>query len=283
MMSPQQKFVQCLSPAGFHRTAYLEWGQPDAPRTIVCVHGLTRNAHDFDVLAAALADHARVICIDVIGRGASDNLPDPALYTYQQYLADMAVVLAHCSAETVDWIGTSMGGLIGMLLAAQSKTPIRRLILNDVGPFLSTAAMARIAAYIASPPLFPDMAAAEAYIRKVYQHVGPDTDFAAMTRSSVSQTPDGFWRLRYDPGIVANFTAAVGDIDLWPFYERIGCPTLVLRGAESDVLDAQTAMAMTQRGPRAGLMTIPDVGHYPALADAEQISRVRGFLMPTAR
>lgn len=275
-----QSFARGLSPRGFHNITYNVWGRADAPRTVVCVHGLVRNAHDFDTIAAALSDRARVVCIDVVGRGDSDDLPDPTLYAYPQYLADMAVVLAAINATEVDWIGTSMGGLIGMVLAAQPGTPIRRLILNDVGPFIPAAALARIAAYIGNPPRLPDLATAEAYIRKIYQNTGPctDADFAALARHSVRPHPDGGFRMNYDPTIAQNFATLKADVDLWPVYDQIKCPTLVLRGANSDVLDAATATVMTTRGAHAELITIPGIGHCPALMDANQIGLVRNFL-----
>lgn len=275
-----QKSVLGLNPRGFHNLAYQVWGRPDAPRTIVCVHGLVRNAHDFDKIAAALSTAARVVCIDIPGRGASDDFSDPALYVYPQYLADVTTVLARLDVSEVDWIGTSMGGLIGIMLAAQPRTPIRRLVLNDIGPLLPAAAIARIAAYVGNPPRLPDIAAAEAYIRKTYQNTGPCNadDISAMTRHSIRPHPEGGFRMRYDPGIAHNFAAAKTAIDLWPIYDQITCPTLVLRGALSDVLDAATATAMTKRGPRATLITIPDIGHFPALMDAAQIDTVRKFL-----
>lgn len=276
----QQKFVHGLSVRGFHRLSYYEWGPANAARTIVCVHGLTRNARDFDVLAAALAADCRVICVDVAGRGDSDWLVDPSLYAYQQYLADMTVLLARLGVPQVEWVGTSMGGLIGILLAAQPRNPISRLVLNDVGPFISAAAMQRIATYISQSPLLPDMAAASAYIRTIYQNTGPCTeaDYQAMTETSVRPLSTGGYALRFDPAIAVNFAALTGDVDLWPYYDRIACPTLVLRGALSDVLTDDTAAAMTRRGPKAQLAVIPSIGHYPALRDAKQIRIVTDFL-----
>ncbi len=276
----QQKFIHGLSARGFHRLAYYEWGAADATRTIVCVHGLTRNARDFDVLAASLASDCRVICVDIVGRGDSDWLSDPSLYAYPQYLADMTALLARLGTAQVDWIGTSMGGLIGILLAAQPRTPISRLVLNDVGPFIGSAAMTRIASYISQPPVLPDMAAALAYIRTIYQNTGPctDADYQTMTETSIRPLPDGGYALQYDPAIAVNFAALSGDLDLWPYYDRISCPTLVLRGAQSDVLTDETAAAMTRRGPQAQLVVIPGIGHYPALRDAKQIDSVTKFL-----
>lgn len=277
----QQKFVYGLTARGFHKIAYYVWGKRQARRTVVCVHGLTRNARDFDRIAAALAAHDhRVICIDVVGRGASDWLSDPTLYAYPQYLADMTVVLARLGARQVDWVGTSMGGLIGILLAAQPNSPIRRLVLNDVGPFIPAAAMARIASYISAVPTLPDYQAAENYIRTIYRHTGPctDADYQAMTAHSIEQLPQGGYRLRYDPAIAQNFAEIKGDVDLWTFYDRIKCPTLLLRGALSDVLMADTAQMMTERGPRARLVTVSEIGHYPALMDTTQISLLQEFL-----
>ena len=270
----RQKYVYGLSARGFHKIAYTVWGKATAARTAVCVHGLTRNARDFDRLAAALAATGyRVVCIDVVGRGASDDLRDPALYGYPQYLADMTVVLARLGAPQIDWIGTSMGGLIGIILAAQPQSPIRRLVLNDVGPFIPASAMARIAHYIA----------ALAYIQTIYRNTGPCTpaDYQAMTDHSIVALPHGGYRLRYDPAIAQNFAAIKGDVDLWGYYDAIPCPTLLLRGALSDVLTAETATLMTQRGPRAKLVTIPEIGHFPALMDAAQISLVQDFLALT--
>ncbi len=277
----QQKFVYGLTARGFHKIAYYVWGKRHATRTVVCVHGLTRNARDFDRLAAALAerDH-RVICIDVVGRGASDWLSDPTLYAYPQYLADMTVVLARLGARQVDWVGTSMGGLIGILLAAQPNSPIRRLVLNDVGPFIPAAAMARIAAYISAVPPLPDYDAAAQYIRTIYRNTGPctDADYQAMTAHSIDKLAQGGYRLRYDPAIAQNFANIKGDVDLWAYYDRIQCPTLLLRGALSDVLTAETAQTMTERGPRARLVTVPGVGHFPALMDTAQIELMQDYL-----
>jgi pimeloyl-ACP methyl ester carboxylesterase len=277
----QQKHIFGLNPRGFHRLAYYEWGRLDAPRTLVCVHGLTRNARDFDVLAAALAQtDYRVVCLDVAGRGQSDWLHDPTLYNYPQYLADIAVLLARLDVTEVDWLGTSMGGLLGICLAALPQTPIKKLILNDVGPFMDMAAIGRIAHYIAQVPQLPDYAAALDYIRMLYRQTGPcsEADYAAMTAASVCQQPDGSYRLRHDPAIAVNFATIQTPIELWPLYDQITCPTLVLRGERSDVLTAATATAMTERGPRATLCTIPNIGHYPALMDAAQIKIVQDFL-----
>lgn len=280
-MPMTQHTVACLSPAGFHPMAYTQWGREGAERTVVCVHGLTRNGRDFDHLALALSDGCRVACPDVVGRGRSGWLANPALYGYPQYVADMAVLLARLNVETVDWVGTSMGGLIGMMLAAQPGSPIRRLVINDVGPFVAQEGLQRIADYVGKDPVFEDMAAVEAYLRFVLMGFGRLTDrqWRHMAETSARRLPDGRFGLAYDPGIAAVFKAQpVGPVDLWHLWDRITCPVLVLRGAKSDILTAETAEEMTRRGPRARLVTFAGAGHAPALMDEEQIAAVSTFL-----
>ena len=176
MAGPTQRFVRCASPKGLHRIAYLEWGDPDNERVLVCVHGLTRCARDFDKLAAALSEHYRIVCPDVAGRGDSEWLLDPMLYQLPQYVGDMVTLIARLDVEDVDWLGTSMGGLIGMALAVQSGTPVRKLVINDAGPVVSKASLERIATYVGMAPVFPDMVAAEQYVRKVCATFGQHTD-----------------------------------------------------------------------------------------------------------
>ncbi len=286
MTTLRERYVQCLSPAGFHRMAYAEWGDPQNPRVLVCVHGLTRCGRDFDFLAQALADEYRVVCPDVVGRGKSDWLRDKMHYAIPQYAQDMTTLLARLDAESVDWLGTSMGGMIGMALAAPGDTPIRRLILNDVGPLIAAAALARIGEYLAAPPDFASPQEAEAYVRMVAAPFGrlSDEQWRQLTANVVKTTPNGRLALRYDPGIAAPFFAllqangAGRDIDLWPLYDAIRCPTLVIRGARSDLLSRETVAAMRERGPRAQSVEIPDVGHAPMFLDAMQVGVVRDFL-----
>ncbi len=274
-----------LSAQGFHKIAYSEWGDPEAPGTLICVHGLTRNRHDFDILCRSLSAAFHIACPDVVGRGGSDWLKDPAGYSYPQYLSDMNALIARLGAESVDWLGTSMGGLIGMMLAAQPGTPVRRLIVNDVGPFIPKAALERIAGYVGQQGRFSDLAAAEAYFREVHAPFGrlSDEQWQHLTRHGVSREDadeaGGGFRLRYDPGIARAFTEApLEDIDLWALWDGIACPVLVLRGAESDLLPAEVAREMTRRGPKATLVEFPDCGHAPALMDEAQISVVRDWL-----
>lgn len=278
----RKRSFQGLSPSGFHRVAYTEHGDPENPQVLVCVHGLTRNGRDFDALAGALCGHYRVLCPDVVGRGRSDWLADPNGYGYPQYMADMAALIARSGAGSVDWVGTSMGGLIGMFLAALPGSPIRRLVLNDVGPLLPGAAVARIADYAGNDPRFPDRDALDAYLREIYAPFGPFTDeqWRGLVDSTVRKTPDGDIGLAYDPAIAVPLRAAPpGDVDLWSVYDAIECPTLLIRGAESDLLSADIAAEMTRRGPKATLHEIPGIGHAPSLMSPDQIAQVREFLL----
>lgn len=281
--TPRQHSVRCLSPAGLHRMAYVEWGEPDNPRVLVCVHGLTRNGRDFDFLAQALAADYRVVCPDVVGRGASGWLKNPMLYVVPSYAADMVTLIARLGAEEVHWVGTSMGGLIGMGVAALSDTPITRLVLNDVGPVLTFASLARIGTYVGKDPVFPSIEAAEQFVRFTSAPFGPhsDAEWRFLTGNVVRRQPDGSWRMHYDPAIAVPFTAGLNgqDLDLWGMYDAVRCPTLVLRGQESDLLTPATAAAMEQRGPRARCVEFPGVGHAPTLIHEDQIAVVRDFLL----
>ncbi|MFN8927765.1 MAG: alpha/beta fold hydrolase [Rhodospirillales bacterium] len=278
----RQGTVLGLSARGFHRVAYAEWGEGTAPRTVVCVHGLTRNGRDFDALAGDLAARGRrVVCPDVVGRGDSDRLADPLGYGFPQYLADMTALIARLDVDAVDWVGTSMGGLIGLLLAVQPNSPVRRLVLNDVGPFVPKAALERIAANVAGPTRFPDLSAAEAHLRVAQAGFGAltDAEWRDLTRRSVRPAADGGWLLAFDPAIAVPMTAQpIADVDLWPLWDAVRCPVLVLRGARSDLLTAGTAAAMAARGPKARVVEIADAGHAPALLDPAQIAVVRTFL-----
>jgi len=284
MAEPFQKHsVRCLTPSGLHRMAYLEWGDPANPRVLVCVHGLSRNARDFDTLAGALAADYRVICPDVAGRGDSEWLKNPMEYTVPVYVSDMVTLIARLNVESVDWVGTSMGGLIGMGLAALPGSPIRKLVLNDVGPVIVGAGLQRIGTYLGKPPLLPSFEAAVQLIKATSATFGPHTDeqWRTLTEHVVRKQPDGGYRLHYDPAIAQPFSADTSgkDLELWPYYDGVRCPTLVLRGAESDLLRKDTAMAMTQRGPKARLVEFAGVGHAPTLMHGDQVGAVREFLL----
>jgi pimeloyl-ACP methyl ester carboxylesterase len=282
-MTCKQEIVQCLSPSGLHRMSYVEWGARDNPRVLICVHGLTRNARDFDALAEALSGHYRVICPDVVGRGLSAHLRDPSGYTVPQYLADMVTLIARLNVESVHWLGTSMGGLIGMALAAQEHSPIRKLVLNDVGPILDVASLQRIATYVGADPNWATVDEAVAYVKLISATFGPlsEAQWYHLTEHSIARRPDGRWEFRYDPRIAEAYKAAFTGkhIDLWPLYQAISCPTLVIRGAESDLLARETWQQMGSCGPRAKLAEIPGVGHAPMFQSDEQIAVVRDFLL----
>ena len=281
-MSMIARSLSCLGPHGFHRLAYWEWPGPPGARTVLCVHGLTRNGRDFDTLAEALAASCRVICPDFPGRGHSEWLSDPADYNYAVYLADMAALIARLDVDAVDWVGTSMGGLVGMAMAAQKATPIRRLVINDIGPLIAKEGLQRIGSYVGRDPSFRDAAELEAVLRQVAAPFGPlsDAQWKHLATVSTRQKPDGTLGFAYDPHIGDAFRdAPEADIDLWPQWDAIACPTLVLRGAQSDLLRRQDAEAMTQRGPKARLVELAGIGHAPALMAADQIATIRDFLL----
>ena len=280
---PRRRSVQCISPKGLHRIAYLEWGDARNRDVLVCVHGLTRCARDFDALARALCGQFRVVCPDVAGRGDSDRLADPMLYGIPQYVPDMVTLIARLDVETVNWLGTSMGGLIGMVVAAQTGTPVKRLVLNDAGPVVAKAALERIGSYVGRAPVFPAFEEAEKYIRTVCAPFGPhnDAQWRFLTEIWVRKNEDGSYRAHYDPRIAEPFRATMpeGDMEMWPAYDAIHCPTLVLRGADSDLLSKKTTQQMAGRGPKARVVEIPGVGHAPTLMHADQIAIVRDFLL----
>jgi pimeloyl-ACP methyl ester carboxylesterase len=306
MTEPSLNYVTCPDAADGHRMAYWQWGRPDSPHMVLCVHGLTRQGRDFDVLAQALCTRAeqssmggiRVICPDVAGRGESDWLEDPMGYQVPAYAADMLSLLAHLHGQspiaTLDWIGTSMGGLIGLVVCGQPGLPlpvaVRRLVLNDVGPALQWQAIQRIGAYLGQSGHFNTVDEAADAMWTISQSFGPHTpeQWLALSRPMlrpVSSSTDSPLRLHYDPAIAAPFklttaaSAQQGEAALWQLYEAIEAETLVVRGAQSDLLSPETARAMTQRGPRAKLVEFEGVGHAPTLIAKDQVAAVAGFLL----
>ncbi len=284
---PRLRHVQCLGTRGLHRMAYWEWGDPSNRRVVVCVHGLSRQGRDFDTLARDLRDRWRVVCPDVVGRGRSDWLADPMGYQIPAYVADMVTLLARLDADVVDWVGTSMGGLIGLGLASLPGSPVRRLILNDVGPRIEAAALMRIGSYLGMPVRWASLEEAADALSTISQGFGPHTreQWLALTAPQLRRDAQGAWIPHYDPSIALPFRAvnpelaAAGEAALWQAYDRLQCSTLLLRGAESDLLTEQTAQEMTTRGPRARLHAFPGVGHAPMLVQPDQREVVRRFLL----
>ena len=276
-----------LSSSGFHRLHYTDWGDEAGERVVICAHGLSRNCRDFDFLAAALADHLRVVCPDTAGRGRSAWLANKNDYAYPQYLADINALIArvttHCASPVVYWVGTSMGGILGMLLAALPGSPIRKLVINDVGPLIPVASLQRIGAYLGHDPRFKSYAELEAWVRTISAPFGALTDaqWRHLTIHGARQHDNGDWGMCYDPDIAVPFRLATTttDIDLWQYWDAINCPTLLLRGTESDLLRKDTAAEMQTRGPRPQLIEFTGIGHAPMLMDEVQISVVRDFLL----
>ena len=297
MTDPVLNFVTCPDAHGGHRMAYWQWGNPDAGHVVLCVHGLTRQGRDFDVLAQELVrlggDAIRVVCVDVAGRGQSEWLKDAALYQVPQYAADMLALLAQLQPKTLDWVGTSMGGLIGMAVCGQPglplPVPVRRLVLNDVGPSLQWQALQRIGTYVGKTGHFESVQQAADAMWAISSSFGPHTpeQWLALSKHMVRPVPGapGHVQLHYDPSIGDAFRtltpegAAQGEAALWGLYDQITAPTLLLRGAQSDLLSPQTAQAMTERGPRAQLVAFEGVGHAPTLIAPDQLSAVTSFLL----
>lgn len=285
-MTPRLHEIPILGPHGFSRLAYVEWGPVEASRVVVCVHGLTRNSRDFDVLAESLAMRGyRVAAPDMPGRGRSGWVA-PEDYSYPFYVSVCAALIARLGVDEVDWIGTSMGGLIGMMLAAQPQTPVRRLVINDIGPLIPKAALKRIGRYVGGEERFESFEAVEAHLRRIHAPFGTLTDAQWRHLATHSAVPaeQGRLKLHYDPAIGLPFTQKEPeDVDLWPVWEKVGGATLILRGAESDLLPFDVATEMTRRGRAAAsgrtrLIEIEGCGHAPALMEAAQTDAVAAFL-----
>lgn len=305
MTEPSLNYVNCPDAEGGHRMAYWQWGQSDSPHVVLCVHGLTRQGRDFDALAQALCAQAaqqpggiRVVCLDVVGRGESDWLKGPMGYQVPAYAADMLVLLAHLHDQSpitaLDWVGTSMGGLIGMVVCGQPglplPAPVRKLVLNDVGPTLQWQAIARIGAYLGAAGHFKSVQEAADAMWVISESFGPHTPAQWLALSNpmvkpVSAAADSPFRLHYDPAIAVPFKLASeassqqDEKTLWQLYDNIKAETLVVRGAQSDLLSPETAQAMTQRGPRARLVSFDGVGHAPTLIAKDQLAAVTVFLL----
>lgn len=309
-MSPQS-FLG-LGPDGFHRVAYTDWGDPASRHAVLCVHGLSRNSRDFDRLAAALESDCRVVCMDVVGRGDSDWLEDKSGYCFPTYLSDAAALIARVTTPAtkgllgqlqarllgpppttkINLVGTSMGGLIGMLLAAKPGSPIRRLVMNNVGPFVPWNALIRLKGQVGSQTHFASAAEVEAYVRRVCAPFGAldEAWWEHLARHGAEALEGGGYRLRYDPNINRSLPVhqdpelPIGPeflrgIDLWSIWKDIRCPVLVLRGADSEVLPAEVVAKMQRRKPNVTVVEFAGVGHAPSLAEPEQIRAVRDFVL----
>ena len=297
MLEPTLKYLLCPDAAARHQMAYWEWGKPDSTHLVVCVHGLSRQGRDFDVLARALVQRAsgnlRVVCPDVVGRGKSDWLTDPMAYQVPTYAADMVALLMHLKPATLDWVGTSMGGLIGMAICGQAQLPlpakVRKLVLNDVGPIIQWEFVQRVKTYLGKPQRFASVQQAADAMWAISSGFGPHTpeQWLALSRHMVTLIDDdsGEFELHYDPAIAVPVRAATpesaaqGEAMLWHLYDAISAETLLLRGAQSDLLTPDAAQQMMQRGPKARLREFAGVGHAPTMIAPDQVEAVASFLL----
>jgi pimeloyl-ACP methyl ester carboxylesterase len=298
-LSTSEGSVECASPSGKHVMRWVEWGDPANKDVLICVHGVSRQGRDFDVLARAMRDRYRVICPDIAGRGRSDWLKVAAEYAVPQYAADcMSMIRSLGPLKRVDWVGTSMGGLIGMGIASQPGSPITKLLLNDVGPVIQGLALGRIGDYLGADIRFKSVEDGIAYLKSISASFGPHSDAqwrAFSLPMLVEREEPGengstkFWRLHYDPSIgenfrtMAKFNPTGADMLLWEFYDPIRCDTMVVRGAESDLLSREVFEEMARRGPKARSVEIAGVGHAPTLVQADQVAIVREFLLDRTR
>ena len=278
-MTSRSNYLRCAG----REMHYTEWGQPQA-EVVIAWHGLARTGRDMDAIAGHLASRWRVICPDTVGRGLSawSPLPDQeyCLAFYERQALDLLdqLGITHCH-----WLGTSMGGAIGLRAAAGAlQGRIRRLVLNDIGPELAAPAVARIRSYAGSPPSFVTVAELEAYFRSIYKPYGwlSDEQWRKLTESSLRRLADGRVTPHYDPAMVRQFSTHPNDYDQWPAWDALSLPVLVLRGAASDLLLPEVAEAMRNRGPRAVVVTVPDCGHAPALNTPAQFALVERFFSP---
>ena len=301
MAAPTLNYVSCPDAAGSHRMAYWLWGDEHAAHVVVCAHGLSRQGRDFDVLAQALVARSpvplRVVCPDVVGRGRSDWLSDPMGYQLPTYAADMLQMIAQLHAmapvSTLDWVGTSMGGLIGIAIAGSPKlplpAPVRKLVLNDVGPVIQWQALQRIGTYLGNTGRFESVEQAADAMWAISKTFGPHTreQWLALSQAMVKSHPEGGVTLHYDPAIAVPFrtvteeSAAQGQVAVWQLYDNVRAQTLLVRGAQSDLLSKDTALAMTQRGPKARLIEFEGVGHAPTFVSDDQVEAVASFLLET--
>jgi len=280
----ETQYVTSCSIGGLHKLAYSSWGDINNPNVLICSHGLTRNRHDFDVLAEKLSVKRRVICFDLPGRGDSDWLSNKSVYDYTQYTVDALMIIARSGAERVDWLGTSMGGLLGMALASLEGSPIKKLILNDVGPLIPQAALQRIASYLGKQPQADTAEELKAYIQTIYAGLGDLTDeqWQQLFRFGHRTLENGKLTLNYDPEISQVFNnKPLEDINLWPVWASVAQPTLIIRGESSDLLLQETAEKMLLTKSNAKLISIPNTAHSPALMNGTDINLIENWLSST--
>jgi cobalt-zinc-cadmium efflux system protein len=277
-------FVTCTSPDGPHRMAYHAWGNPSNPKVLICVHGLTRRGSDFKTLALAMSNDYYVVCPDVVGRGDSDRLKNPMLYAVPQYVADMASLIKHLGVSQVDWFGTSMGGLIGMVYASMPNSPIRRMLINDVGPRIEPEAIKRLASYVGQPFSFSNRADALQRLNEICASFGSHTpEEWEIYNGPMLVQKDGLWVMHYDPDISVPFAsvnpimAKAGEMAMWHAFKQIHIPMLIVRGGDSDLLSAKTVAEMCKVNPYIRSIEIPGVGHAPAFVKAEQVALAKEF------
>lgn len=276
-MNHNAQHVLCLSPSGFHNMHYITWNGGTSSR-VVCVHGLSRNARDFDYLSEELATNGHyVICPDLIGRGESDWVP-PHLYTYPQYCADLNALLAAQRATDIHWVGTSMGGLLGMFLASQPRSPIRSLVINDIGAHIPGEALKRIGTYVQNPPVFSSFSKASLYLKKILATFGElsSEQWSHLATHSTKIEDNGQVVFKYDPQIAAHIQSI--DVNLWDIWDKITCPVLLIRGQHSDILPTSTVEQMKERMPSLEVIEIAHTGHAPALMSPEQTGLIRDWL-----
>ncbi|MFJ1269573.1 alpha/beta fold hydrolase [Legionella lytica] len=280
----QKHQVMGIDSQSFHQMNYYEWGNPNNPKVLLCVHGLFRNGRDFDELAQALSSHYRVICPDMVGRGLSDKLINANDYSVPTYIADITILLAQLGVTEIDFLGTSMGGMIGMIMAAMNNSPIKKLVLNDIGPFVDTQALQRIIDYgtEGSKHSFQTLEEVEAYFKKTYSsfaQLSPE-QWQQLAVAGVWESPNNHYQLAYDPKIIDNVIVATQhNIPLWALWSKVQCPVLLLHAALSDVLSENTVMQMQQLQPRLKTVTIPDIGHPVSLMKHDEIELIKEWLI----
>ncbi|WP_419420774.1 alpha/beta fold hydrolase [Legionella sp. D16C41] len=288
-----------VSADGFHRIAYTEWGQPRSEKPVIfCVHGLLRNRHDFDALANFLSLQERhIFCPDIVGRGDSDWFKNPQHYTFAQYIADMTSLIARSSAIEIDWIGTSMGGLIGMMMAALPNSPIRRLVLNDVGPQIPIQGLRRLAKYTGTRAVFSNKEEAKRYYKTIYAGFGDlsESQWLELTENSIRLQSDGKYTAKCDPNITHNKTlkqfvwelvrhpqktleGVLFDVDLWSIWRQVKCPVLIIHGRHSDILLSEHITKMQEIHPHTELLEIENAGHAPALLELAEQEKIKTWL-----